>query len=53
MIGVVENVRPHQDTATAALLSMLLGNDGRLVGRLRGVAVSAGISWPDGFTTAA
>jgi uncharacterized membrane protein YtjA (UPF0391 family) len=53
MVGVVENVDPNQDTATAASLSLLLENGGRLVSRLRGVAVSAGISWPDGLTTAA
>jgi len=53
IIGVVENVRVHQDTATAVSLSLLLGNGGLLVGRLRSVAVSAGVAWPHGLTPAA
>ena len=53
MIGVVENVRFHQGTATAVSLTLLLGNGGLLVGRLRSVAVSAGVAWPHGLAPAA
>ena len=53
IIGVVENVRPHQDTATAASLSLLLGYGGLLVGRLRSIAVATSVAWPHGLTPAA